>query len=47
MVLAEAKVNCTRKRILLTGDGRGDQLIKGLEKSKLLNSEGGATGGYS
>lgn len=36
MVLAKAH----RKKILLTGDGRGDHLLQGLEQAKLLDSKG-------
>jgi beta-lactamase superfamily II metal-dependent hydrolase len=36
MLLVEAE----GKTVLLTGDGRGDHLLEGLQQSKLLNKEG-------
>ena len=36
MILAEAE----GKKVLLTGDGRGDHLLQGLERAGLLNPEG-------
>jgi hypothetical protein len=40
VLLAEAGKNNARKRILLTGDARGDKILEGLEAVKLLKKGG-------